>query len=469
MHLGLEEYRAIKCVPKKHKDYEAFRKEALLLKSLCHPAIPIVYDLEEDAEYFYLIEEYLEGNSLYTLIMTQGALKETEAVSYGLQICSLVNYLHHSFEKPILYLDLQPKNLILCDGTVRLIDFDHAADCDEANTSAKRYGTAGCAAPEQYTTDRLLDERTDIYAIGAVLLFMVQKTLSFGGDIISAVQPSSVISEALDRVIRKCMETDMEKRYRCVKEAEEALERLMSVKVTAGRNDKADSSRHVVLAGTRSGAGTTHFAFGLCAYGTRQGHKVLYRERNQSGAVRALAKVMSARPDDKGIYRLKGCFMKPWYGPAVLLAEPEGFEVIIEDFGTDWKQAASELCRKQAVLVGVVCENLWESGRTERMMEVLKQKQNDGGLESTWVCRHMDRKRLKETGCIKLWGKDARVFQMPEYPDPFKQSGEIQGFFETVWKTILKTEAQNFSERNWFGKWKHAGLSALPERAGEPE
>ena len=53
VHLGLEEYRAIKCVSRKCADYETFRREALILKELQHPGIPQIYDLEEDSEYFY--------------------------------------------------------------------------------------------------------------------------------------------------------------------------------------------------------------------------------------------------------------------------------------------------------------------------------------------------------------------------------------------------------------------------------
>ena len=60
VHLGLEEYRAIKQVSKAAVGYEAFHREALILKSLRHPAIPIVYDLEEDQNFLYLIQEYIK-------------------------------------------------------------------------------------------------------------------------------------------------------------------------------------------------------------------------------------------------------------------------------------------------------------------------------------------------------------------------------------------------------------------------
>ena len=125
-HLELDEYRAIKCVSKMDTDYERFKKEALILKRLRHPGIPIVYDLEEEAFQSYLIEEFLEGDSFYDLIREKGHLNQDTVIRYGIQICDLVQYLHSAEQIPILYLDLQPKNLLVCHEQVKLLDFDHA-------------------------------------------------------------------------------------------------------------------------------------------------------------------------------------------------------------------------------------------------------------------------------------------------------------------------------------------------------
>ena len=192
------------------------------MKELRHPGIPLVYDLEEDEEHFYLIEEYLEGHSLYALIRDQGTLQDAEAIRYGLQICSLVEYMHSACDPPILHLDLQPNNLMICGGTVRLIDFDHAS-AGRAADRLGRYGTVGCAAPEQYDPDRTLDPRTDIYAIGAVLRFMLQGTLRTEDG-----QPYP-LSKPLADIISRCMEKDMEKRYSTAGEAAEAPAEMVCV------------------------------------------------------------------------------------------------------------------------------------------------------------------------------------------------------------------------------------------------
>ena len=104
-HKELEEYRAIKAVAKSHVEYESFRKEARLLKELRHPGIPIVYDIEEDDTYSYLVEEYLQGNSLENLVENQGPLTRGTVLEYVIQICGVVNYLHSAGTEPILHLD----------------------------------------------------------------------------------------------------------------------------------------------------------------------------------------------------------------------------------------------------------------------------------------------------------------------------------------------------------------------------
>ena len=111
---------------------------------------------------------------------------------------------------------------MLWKDTMQLIDFDHAGEADNASLQKERYGTAGCAAPELYTTDQSLDQRTDIYAIGAVLHFMLYGTLNAG----AGTDCKAEVSKPLQNVIRKCMEPDREKRYASAKELEQALERL---------------------------------------------------------------------------------------------------------------------------------------------------------------------------------------------------------------------------------------------------
>lgn len=416
------------------------------MKELRHPGIPLVYDLEEDEEHFYLIEEYLEGHSLYALIRDQGTLQDAEAIRYGLQICSLVEYMHSACDPPILHLDLQPNNLMICGGTVRLIDFDHAS-AGRAADRLGRYGTVGCAAPEQYDPDRTLDPRTDIYAIGAVLRFMLQGTLRTEDG-----QPYP-LSKPLADIISRCMEKDMEKRYSTAGEAAEALQRLLAGEKPE-KDKKEPPSLTVVFAGSRPGAGTTHLAFGLCRWLDRKGIWALYEEKNRSMAVRTMAESLRARPDKRGIYRMKGCWMRPWYGPGAKLPEAKGFAVILKDFGLEWKEAARVLKDENTVFVGCAAASPWEGDRAGRMLDELKEGKGggqrilvfrcgaEGFLKRTWL-----RKAL--SGCPE----GVSVFCSPEYRDPFRP-GHQEDFLQAVWKRIERSLPLRQEKRRWFGWWR---------------
>ena len=469
VHLGLEEYRAIKCVSRKCADYETFRREALILKELQHPGIPQIYDLEEDSEYFYLIEEFLQGNSLYTLVKHQGALQEADAVRYGMQICGLVEYMHSAYKLPILYLDLQPNNLIICDGAVKLIDFDHAARFPDANQERLRYGTAGCAAPEQYSSDHILDQRTDIYAIGAVLRFMLCGTLKQEAGI------SGSISGPLQRIIRKCMDPDMDKRYGSAKEAEAAL-RMLCVRETAVNQEGIpDSSLIIYLAGMRPGAGVTHLAFGLLHFLTKQGWSPLYEEHNHSRAVRELSAHESARPDEKGIYTIKGSRMKPWYGPAVRLDRPLGYRVILRDYGTDWNQLAKDAADGRGVLIAVAAASPWESCFMDPMVSFIQTVWNrDKNRKTVVVFRHtqggywkwpLKDRRLHHSRQSLDWDrllKQAMVFASPEYNNPFMQQKETETFLRSLWK-VVSGGRPGKAGKSWTDAWekiKEAFLNA---------
>ncbi len=448
VHLGLEEYRAIKQIPKSAVDYEAFRREALVLKSLRHPAVPIIYDLEEDQNFLYLIQEYIKGESLYALVKRQGIIREPEAVRYGIQICALIEFLHLAGETPILFLDLQPKNLIVCDGVVKLIDFGQAAPCGVCRDGGVRYGTVGCAAPEQYTSDQLLDTRTDIYAIGAVLSFMVN------GEFGAAGQAGPGVSAALTGIIRKCMETDRDKRFDSAGELERRLSGLLTTQRGAQKNDiQAMPSLVIAVVGSREGAGATHLALALCRYLGQDSVRVVYEERNQSGHIRRLAEYFGARGDSCGLYHVSGMHIRPWYGEAVSLSVPEA-EVYIRDYGTEWDALGADFlelpgdCRTAIVAVGG--GSVWERRDCERMLCRLKPVwTSKSTMAKIFLSRHFGggvRRFRREAGELP---EGIKLFLEPFFGDPFWPDSQATEFLSELWAVLTGGRTK---KRGWFGR-----------------
>ena len=306
-HIELEEYRAVKIVPKSIADYDTFRKEALFLKTLRHPGIPIVYDVEEDTGYSYLIEEYLEGESLYALVKRMGSLSVKAAVDLGIQICRIIQFMN-SAENPILYLDLQPKNLLVCNGDLRLTDFDHAQYASDAAAFGERYGTIGFAAPEQYRgisglPDRCIRDR-------CASLFMSRghvpgKALEYRNE------PEY---RKLDRIIRGCMEREKEARYQSAKELQETLQELQDQ-----LKERAAESRIVVFAGAAAGIRTTHAALGMSYFLTGMGVRLYIRKLTIRIRFASLRKNMGIKTDRTGVYQIGCGSIRPYYGEAVKL------------------------------------------------------------------------------------------------------------------------------------------------------
>lgn len=452
-HIELEEYRAIKQVPKTCTDYRQFRQEALILKSLRHPGIPIVYDLEEDEHFSYLIEEFLEGDSLYALVSDMGHFSKAMTIRYGIQICRLVFSLHFAKPYPILYLDLQPKNLLLCGDTMKLVDFDHAVHLSEADRLTKRYGTIGCAAPEQYSGEAL-DERTDIYAIGAVLYYML--TGQYPGE--RPVYPRARIDREIGKILRVCLQRDRAKRYASVDRLCEALEQVLwEEKGVFSKNQL--SSLTIAVAGTRAGAGATHTAMGLAVYLRDQGLSVLYEEKHDSGGVRQFAACMNARPDRYGIFRLKGLPMLPKYGQAVSLP-PHPYRVVVQDYGADWR-APGENPGDGTLLV--CAGKPWEWETTRDALESL------GHLPGLAVIYNHFCGQMR----VRLPGpaKETPVFLMPYDSNPLSSTKESRRFYGAVVTYLLgnKTGGRFRCVRRLFGTLRIREKIGGPWGSREPE
>lgn len=443
-HIDLEEYRAIKQVPKTCAEYGQFRREALILKSIRHPGIPIVYDLEEDELNSYLIEEFLEGDSLYALVSDMGHFSKAMTIRYGIQICHLVNILHSARPNPILYLDLQPKNLLICHDTIKLIDFDHSVHLNEAEQMTMRYGTVGCAAPEQYSGD-ILDERTDIYAIGAVLHYMLTGRYPEMGRV-SLAAPKDRTDRELARILRTCLQADKTKRY---ESAEQLCEKLSAVWRQILKQRKRTkqgitgedqiSSLTIAVAGTRPGVGTTHIAMGLAAHLRWCGISAMYEEKNDSGAVRQWSAIMGLPADGFGSYVIRGVPMLPCYGESIKLRKSP-CQAVVCDFGCQWQTLLQEHADAYVLVCGA---KPWEWETTRDAIQSLGVHPGLAVIYNHFCGQLMTKLPgpAKETAC----------FLMPYSSNPFMSDKAARKVYDAVLDVLFGKRSGGIL-RNLLGK-----------------
>src|SRR5216683_2397835 len=150
---------------------EAFKREALLLAGLTHPNLPRIYEQFTDMGRWYLVMDFIEGETLEEHLdkLKDGKLPVEKVLEIGIQLCNVLEYLHMR-QPPIIFRDLKPANVMLTiHGHVYLIDFGiarHFKPGQAKDTTA--LGSTGYAAPEQYGKAQTTP-RADIYALGATL------------------------------------------------------------------------------------------------------------------------------------------------------------------------------------------------------------------------------------------------------------------------------------------------------------
>lgn len=219
--------------PEKDNAEEIFRNEMENLKILSHPMLPAVYDFFREDKW-YLVMEYIEGESLHNFINREGKLSEKISCEWAEQILGLLSYLH-GHKPPIIYRDLKPENIMVCaDGRLKVVDFG-TAFCAKHNYDSYRLekiaGTMGYAAPEQLLKgglDHVADERSDIYNLGATLYNMLTGSVppvqTHSCLSVRKVNPS--LTQCIDRIVRKCTATDPALRYQSVEDVKSDLEKI---------------------------------------------------------------------------------------------------------------------------------------------------------------------------------------------------------------------------------------------------
>lgn len=153
---------------------DSFQKEAQMLISLRHPALPVIYDFfSREESRWYLVMDYIQGDTLKAEMQKRGRIPEPVASDWAVQICDILEYLHKR-NPPVIFRDLKPDNIMLTpEGRIKLIDFGIARNFQPGNTAdTAAYGSGGFSPPEQYG-QKQTDARSDIYALGATLHYLL--------------------------------------------------------------------------------------------------------------------------------------------------------------------------------------------------------------------------------------------------------------------------------------------------------
>ncbi len=238
----LDRIVAIKVLPAHLADRadlrERFEREAKTIASLNHPHICTLYDTGHQDDIDFLVMEYLEGETLAQRLV-KGALPIQQVLQYAIEISDALDKAHR---KGVTHRDLKPGNIMLTKSGTKLLDFGLAKLKQEAaptnaqltelptakdplTAQGTLLGTLQYMAPEQ-VEGKEVDARTDIFAFGAVVYEMATGKRAFEGKTqasliakileidpppMSSLQPMT--PPAVDRVVKKCLAKEPEKRW----------------------------------------------------------------------------------------------------------------------------------------------------------------------------------------------------------------------------------------------------------------
>ncbi|MCI0414281.1 protein kinase, partial [bacterium] len=219
---------------------QRFEREARTISNLSNPHICTLYDIGHQGGVEFLVMEYLEGETLADQLQ-KGPLSIDQVLRYGIQIADGLAEAHRN---RIVHRDLKPRNIMITKSGVKLLDFglakwreldSHRAGNDSELTTMERsltkegslVGTLQYMAPEQLQ-GKNLDDRADIFALGAILYEMVTGQKAFQGDNQASLIASILSSEPqrlsaiqryapplLEHAINKCLVKDPDLRWRC--------------------------------------------------------------------------------------------------------------------------------------------------------------------------------------------------------------------------------------------------------------
>ncbi len=205
-----------------------FEREAGLLATLQHPAIPKVYDFFEENGRIYLALELVSGKDLETVLdEARGPLPEEQVVQWAVQMCDVLTYLHSHEPEPIVFRDLKPSNIIVTpQNRVVLIDFGIARNLVRADRKGTMIGTEGYSPPEQYRG--MAEPRGDLYALGATMHHLLTNSdprletpFTFQERPLRQLNPS--VSPEIDAVVARALEYDVNARWSSAEEMKQAL------------------------------------------------------------------------------------------------------------------------------------------------------------------------------------------------------------------------------------------------------
>jgi serine/threonine-protein kinase len=213
---------ALKVPHKQGVDFGELLREPRLLASLNHPNIVAILTAEKQENVFFIVMEFVPGETLETIIARDGALELSRALDYTCQICNAVDHAHRH---GVLHRDLRPANVLVTDnGLVKVADFGTSRFLEIAAHGTTVIGSPPYMAPEQFHGKAVF--ASDLYSLGVSMHQMMTGVLPYDtpspadldrlmrGELVSAPRlKNPKIPKAISDIVVKALAPEIHARY----------------------------------------------------------------------------------------------------------------------------------------------------------------------------------------------------------------------------------------------------------------
>jgi serine/threonine protein kinase len=227
---------AIKVPHRQNLDFGELLREPRLLASVNHPNIVAITTAEKQDGIFFIVMEYVQGDTLENIIAREGLLDLTRVLDYTCQICNAVDHAH---KQGVLHRDLRPANVLVSEtGLAKVADFGTSRFLEIAAHGTTIIGSPPYMAPEQFRGKAVF--ASDLYSLGVTMYQMLTGVLPYDtpspadlerlyrGDLISPPRlKNPLIPKRINDIIMKALAADIAARYQ---RAGDLLEDLLAAR-----------------------------------------------------------------------------------------------------------------------------------------------------------------------------------------------------------------------------------------------
>jgi len=241
---------AIKVPHRQGLDFGELLREPRLLASVSHPNIVAITTAEKQDSIFFIVMEYVPGETLENIIALQGALDLNRAIDYSCQICNAVDHAHR---QGVIHRDLRPANVLVGENDMlKVADFGTSRFLEIAAHGTTVIGSPPYMAPEQFHGKAVF--ASDIYSLGVTMYQMLTGMLPYdtpapsdldklmSGELVSPPRlRNPAIPKALNDIVLRAMAPDLAVRYQ---RAADLLEEILAVRRPRARRTPEPAALH---------------------------------------------------------------------------------------------------------------------------------------------------------------------------------------------------------------------------------